>query len=51
MCAQCGQNRNKTATGELSHMLTETMYMLDIVESDLTVVNVYIHNKTVNMDN
>jgi hypothetical protein len=51
MCAQCGQNRNKTETVELSHILTETMYSLDIVESDSTAVNVYIHNKTLSMDN
>lgn len=51
MCAQCGQNRNKTETVELSHILTETLYMLVIVQSNLTAINVYIHNKTVSMDN
>jgi hypothetical protein len=44
LCAQYGQNRNKTETVELSHILV-------IVESDLTAVNVYIHNITVSMDN
>lgn len=48
MCVQYGQNRNKTETVELSHILTETVCMLVIV---LTAVIVYIHNKTVSMDN
>jgi len=51
VCAQCGQNRNKTETVEFSLILTETVFMLLIVESDLTAVNVYMHNKTVSKDN
>jgi hypothetical protein len=51
VCALCGQNRNKTETVELSHILTETVYILVIVESNLTALSVYIHNKTVSMDN
>jgi hypothetical protein len=46
-----GQNRNKEETFELSHLLTEILYMVYGVESDLTAVNMYTHNKTVSMGN
>jgi hypothetical protein len=38
-----GQNRNTTETFELSHLLTEIVYLVDGVESDLTAVNVCIY--------
>jgi hypothetical protein len=44
----CAQNRNTAGTAEHSHVLTETVFMLDVIESVLNTINVYIHNKTVN---